>query len=343
MGSGLSISVIISTCNRASTLRQTLETLGKVRISTDRQVELIVVDNASVDETGDVIRSAKIANLKLEYLYEAAKGKSNALNTALRRAQGEIILFTDDDVFVSEDWVETMADALVQNEFDAVVGTIVLAKDLVRPWLSSRQKWFLAAPEDQLDEELELIGANMGFRRSALRHVPGFDPELGPGAIGLGEETLFGKRLVEAGLRLGYARNAVVVHRPDPSRLRRRGWLDMARKTGSKFGYLRYHWEHEDIWAPRLKWLWYTLKLHLRRIVQPPPPLESEGIPAWEMSYVESMETCRQFSIQRRRPRKYLRHGSPKRTAFVHPSQPRVRSKARGLWKRLVNAFKHIA
>jgi glucosyl-dolichyl phosphate glucuronosyltransferase len=225
----------------------------------------------------------------------------------LRRAQGEIILFTDDDVSVSEDWVEKMVDAFALNEFDIAVGKIVLAEDLVRPWLSWRQKWLLSAPEDQLDDNLALIGANMGFRRSALRHVPGFDPELGPGAIGLGEETLFGKRLVEAGLRLGYARNAVVVHRPDPSRLRRRGWLDIARKTGKMRGYLRYHWEHDDIWAPGLKWFWYTLKLRLRRIIQPPPPMESEGIPAWEMSYVESMETCRQFSIERRRPRKYTR------------------------------------
>jgi glucosyl-dolichyl phosphate glucuronosyltransferase len=310
---GLSVSVIVTTHNRASALRQTLDLLAKVKIPTSLQAELILVDNASTDHTAAVMRSAKFVSMQVEYLYEPIKGKSNALNTALRRAQGEIILFTDDDVSVSEDWIEKMVDAFGQNQFDIVVGKIVLAEDLVRPWLSWRQKWLLSAPEDQSDDNLALIGANMGFRRSALRHVAGFDPELGPGAIGLGEETLFGKRLVEAGLRLGYARNAVVVHRPDPSRLQRRGWLDIARKTGKMRGYLRYHWERDDIWAPRLKWLWYTLKLHLRRIVQPPPPLESEGIPGWEMSYVESMETCRQFSIERRRPRKYARPGLEKR------------------------------
>jgi glucosyl-dolichyl phosphate glucuronosyltransferase len=309
-------------------LRQTLEAFGKVNVSADWQAELIVVDNASTDETAEVIRGAKIANLRLVHLYEAAKGKSNALNTALRRAQGEIILFTDDDVFVSQDWVEKMVDAFAQNQFDIAVGKIVLAEDLARPWLSWRQKWLLSAPEEQLDDNLALIGANMGFRRSALRYVPGFDPDLGPGAIGLGEETLFGNRLVEAGLRLGYARNAVVVHRPDPSRLQRRGWIDIARKTGKMRGYLRYHWERDDIWAPRLKWLWYTLKLHLRRIVQPPPPLESEGIPAWEMSYVESMATCRQFSIERLRPRKYARPSSRNGEALTGLNQDPLPSRS---------------
>jgi hypothetical protein len=153
----------------------------------------------------------------------------------------------------------------------------------------------------------------MGIRRLVLERVPTFDAELGPGALGFGEETLFGKQLVEAGFKLIYAHNAVVIHRPDESRLRRRSWLNTARKTGHTLAYIRYHWKHDDIRVPRVKWIWYMLKLHLRRIVQHPPHLESEGIAAWEMSYVESMETCRQFCVERRRPRNYSRHDFEKR------------------------------
>jgi glucosyl-dolichyl phosphate glucuronosyltransferase len=323
----LSISIILSTHNRASALRQTLDELARAKVGTDWEIELILVDNASSDQTAAVMRSVNFQNLKARYLYEPRKGKSNALNTALRHANGEILLFIDDDVSIAEDWLVKMIEVFVRDHADAVVGKIVLADHLTRPWLSPIQKRFLATPEDLSEETLELIGANMGFRHSVLKKVPGFDPELGPGAIGFGEETLFSKQLVEAGFKLKFARDAIVVHRPDESRLRRRAWLDLARKMGNKQAYLLYHWEHDEVRAPRLRCIWNLLKLHLRRILQPPPSLESEGVPAWEMGYVETIETCRRFCLERRRPRNYSRHGSQKRTVFLNPGQARVGSK----------------
>ena len=311
----LLISIIISTHNRASALRQTLDELAKVKVAAGWQPELILVNNASSDDTATVLRSVKFENLHARYLYEPKKGKSHALNTALRHAKGEIILFTDDDVSISEDWLEKMVELFVQDRADAVVGKILLADHLARPWLSRMQKRLLAAPDDPSDETVELIGANMGFRRSILSKISGFDPELGPGAIGFGEETLFSKQLVRAGFKLKFARDAVVVHRPDESRLQRRAWLDTARKMGNKQAYLLYHWEHVDIRAPRLRCVWNLLKLHLRRFLQPPPPLESEGVPAWEMGYTETIETCRQFCLERRRSRNYSLRGLEKRRA----------------------------
>jgi glucosyl-dolichyl phosphate glucuronosyltransferase len=313
MDSGVSISVIISTRDRASSLRETLETLGKIRVPAGNRMELIVVDNGSTDETAQVIRSAKTDNLKVEYLYEGSQGKSNGLNAALRQARGEIILFTDDDVVVPEDWAEQMIAALTESGTDAVVGRVVLADELARPWLTPLHKWWLAAPDEQWDETVELIGANMGFRRSVLEHVPGFDPGLGPGKLGFGEETLFGKQLMEAGFKIRYAPRAVIVHRPENSRLRRRDWLETARKKGRQAAYLCYHWEHNDIRAPRIRWFQYLIKLHIRRIIERPPCLDCEGISTWEMNYVQHMETCRGLCVERRRPRNYARRGLEKR------------------------------
>jgi glucosyl-dolichyl phosphate glucuronosyltransferase len=314
------ISIIISTYNRASALKQTLEALGRSKINPRWQVDVMVVDNASTDDTAAVIRGAKFANLTVEYVYEPRKGKSNALNTAFRRTEGEIILLTDDDVSVAEDWVEQMIAAFDHDQADAVVGKIVLAENLCRPWLSPLQKWWLAAPDNQVDEAPGLIGANMGFRRKVLERVPAFDPEIGAGTPFFGEEALFGKQLVEAGFKIKYAPNAEVVHRPDELRLRRYAWIDAARKKGHEEAYLLYHWKYEEIRAPHMGWLWHALKLRLRRILQRQPPLQSEGIAAWEMSYVHNMETCRQFSIERRRPRNYSRRGLVKRNSLAMDS-----------------------
>ena len=310
-----SVSIILCTCDRATALRQMLVTLGKVTIPGGWNVEVIVVDNASTDDTATVARGAKLPNMAVRYLFEARKGKGHALNAALAQARSEFLLFTDDDVLLTEDWVEQIVSALRNDGCDAVTGQITLAPHLLRPWLTPMQRWWLASSHDaQLHEgSRELIGANMGFRRSVLDRVPAFDPELAPGGLGLGEDTLFGWQLVEAGFKIGYAPKAAAIHQLDASRLRRTYWLNDARKRGRTEAYLRYHWEHNDIRVPRLEWFSYWMRLRLRSLLQRPPPLESEGCPLWEMSYVLQMEKCRQFCLERRRPRNYSRRGLVKR------------------------------
>src|ERR1700722_14629654 len=98
-------SIIISSSNRATALEKTLRALGEVFIPTGWDAELIVVDNASKDHTADVVRASQLKNFKVRYLYESRMGKSNALNTGLAVAQGEVLLFTDDDVVPARDWL----------------------------------------------------------------------------------------------------------------------------------------------------------------------------------------------------------------------------------------------
>jgi len=288
-------------------------------------VELIVVDNASSDETPAAVESAELPGIDVRYMYEGNRGKGHALNRGLANARGDLILFTDDDVVVAEDWLEQMVVALCGGGCDAATGEIALAPHLARPWLSPTHRWWLASSAGaQLHEgHRELIGANMGFRRAVLERVPQFDAELGPGALGLGEDTLFGWQLVQAGFKIQYTTQARAVHQLDASRLRRRNWLNEARKHGRTEAYQLYHWEHGAIAAPRLRWLSFWSKLQLGRLLQRPPGLDEEGCPRWEMSYVQNMEICKQFMIERRRPRNYSRRGLVKRGARL-PAETQV-------------------
>ena len=153
----------------------------------------------------------------------------------------------------------------------------------------------------------------MGFRRSVLKIISSFDPELGPGALGRGEEALFSSQLIEAGGRIAFARQATAIHNPGAIRLQRGEWLAMARKLGHQEAYLDYHWRHRDLRWPRLKSFWLRVKLNLRRKLQPPPSATSEGCLPWESSYVRELAMNEQFCIEQRRPRQYARRGLVKR------------------------------
>src|SRR5687768_8316212 len=109
------ISVIIATRDRAPLLDSTLDALSKQEWP-GCPFEIVVADNASADETpGIVAAAAKRCDAPIVYLREARPGKSHALNTAVARARGDLLVFTDDDMLpCSADWlaayVRTLAD-----------------------------------------------------------------------------------------------------------------------------------------------------------------------------------------------------------------------------------------
>lgn len=300
-----SVSVIICTHNNAGSLRKTLLAFGQVRLPKEWNVELIVVDNASTDETA-VVSKEVVHGLPISYVFEAEKGLSNARNAGLKAARGEALLFTDDDVIPSRDWIERMAGPLLARECDAITGRIQLAKELVRPWMQPMHDVWLAAARVV---NSELVGACMGFHRSVLDRIPEFDAELGAGALGFAEETLFSNQLLLAGFRLNTIEEPCVQHYPRASRFVRREWLSAAKSRGRSSAYILHHWEHSELEFPLFRSCYYQLKLWVRRVVQGTPGLEEDGAPEWELSYLVELEKYRGFLKERSRPRNYEKHG----------------------------------
>ncbi len=99
------ISVVICTWNRADELRTTLDSLTQLVIPPGCTWELIVVNNGCTDETNAVIAEFE-ARLPIRSLFEGELGLSRARNRRAAAAQGDLILFTDDDVTVEAGWLE---------------------------------------------------------------------------------------------------------------------------------------------------------------------------------------------------------------------------------------------
>src|SRR5262245_36580313 len=181
--------VLIWTYNRANLLAETLNTLALSRASFPWNV--IVVDNNSTDQTCAVVAS-RVASypVKLIYLFEPRQGKSNALNTGLAATDAAIVIFTDDDVRVSEGWVEASCRALFEDPaIDYTGGPVLPIWEWLRPsWLDVKRSdlWGTLAILDYgeqpfcfEDRRRVPLGANMAVRRSLIDRIGGFDPKLG--------------------------------------------------------------------------------------------------------------------------------------------------------------------
>jgi glycosyltransferase involved in cell wall biosynthesis len=249
------ISVLVCTMNRAASLKSTLLSIRRAVESYGGACEVVIIDNGSTDETAQVLREVERGLPQLRWVVESKQGLSRARNRGLSESRGDIILFTDDDVRVPPDWIHRTCRRLLSGEADAVVGGVRLAPHLERPWLVGELRGWVACT-DVIDaaRPRRMVGANMAFTRRVLERVPAFDVELGSGALGFHDETLFTEQLLLAGYRITTALDTTVEHHPMATRVTQAGLLQAARLLGRSSAYLFYHWRHGQC-------RWSTLKM----------------------------------------------------------------------------------
>jgi glycosyltransferase involved in cell wall biosynthesis len=308
------VSVIICTYNRAGDLAQTLDSLREVALPAAGDAELIVVDNGSTDDTAAVARSFSRPGLAVRYVHEGRRGKGHAYNAGIAAARGRVLLFSDDDMRFPHNWIEGMCAPIWSGEADAVAGGIRIAKHLERPWMQEMHRLFIGGETTSLSErKFELQGGSMAIARSVLEKVPAFDAELGPGSpTGLwsGEETLFSWQVLEAGFRIKLCQDVCVEHHFAPDRLRRDACVARAVYSGRSRAYLTYHWQHEPVKWPRLRYFkaWLRLAAY-RAFMKRRSPTKNEGIELPEYDRVSGLHFYEQYLRERRRPRNYERQG----------------------------------
>jgi len=220
----MNVSVIIPTHNRATTLTHAIRSAAALDYSPDCY-EIIVVDNASTDGTPKVVQDVRrhLNGRSLRYVLEKQLGLHNARHAGARAAEGEILIFTDDDATFDPGWLRAYATGFVEHPEMAAAG------GPVRPiWEVPPPKWLLEFignakvfgcfslmepyQDFRLDPKGVFFGVNMAIRRQVLFDVGGFNPEpFGDVWLGDGEAGL-NRKLWQRGVPIGYVPPAVVYH-----------------------------------------------------------------------------------------------------------------------------------
>ncbi|QOR57649.1 GtrB [uncultured phage cr130_1] len=112
----MKISVIMSAYNAQNTIRRAIRSVLNL---TYKDVELIVVNDCSTDDTEKIIKKYK--DNRIVYIkHDVNLGAGCARNTGIKHATGDYIAFLDSDDYYNKEYLQTMANGTDDGKFDIV-------------------------------------------------------------------------------------------------------------------------------------------------------------------------------------------------------------------------------
>jgi glucosyl-dolichyl phosphate glucuronosyltransferase len=248
----MEISVIIPTYNRSALLELTLESLKALTYPLNNY-EIILVDNGSTDQTHEIIKAFMSDHANAKYVYEQNPGLHSARHAGAKAAQGEILLYIDDDVIAHKDLLQEIIK-LYDNKDVGCVGGKILPRWEEKPpdWIHKMPKSYLSILDDgdQVKEIKWIYGCNFSIRKKLLFELGGFNPDSfgdpkmwwyrGDGEIGLL------RKVRGAGYKILYNPKAIVNHFIPNSRITLEYIRERAFKDGIEASFVHHRYSRSN-------------------------------------------------------------------------------------------------
>ncbi len=203
------VTLLIPAHNEEAVIGATLESLTKLTYPKEK-LQVLVVDDASRDRTGEIVDAwtAKVPWIEVLHRAKGGNGKSRAMNEALGKVRGDIVLTFDADYMPEPGIVEKLVTPFIDPEVGGVQGRVVVRNEedsfvskivtLERIGGFVIDQW----ARDALDLVPQYGGTVGGFRMSLLRELGGFNPEA------LTEDTDLTVKCVLRGYKVRYVPDA---------------------------------------------------------------------------------------------------------------------------------------
>lgn len=227
----MDIKIGIVTKDRADVIKDTLERLSELKLDEN----VILVDGSEGNETKNISRK-----FSANYIRQKEGRRTRARNIALEECESDYIIYIDDDVIVSENWMDQMKRTLSKERVVGATGKLEGEAPSLSG-ISGNIREFLFGGKDDFgeilnngvingdffyDDEKEvdhLVGCNMAFKTSVLREVGGFNEEYDVGNA-YREETEPSYKAGQKG-KLIYNPEASVNHLNEEEEEKQKRWM----------------------------------------------------------------------------------------------------------------------
>lgn len=93
---------------------------------TYNQLEILIVDDGSTDNCGDIVKAYARSDARVKYFYQENSGPGRARNKAIEESQGKYLLFVDSDDYLGEDYIQDMVQCAETDHAELVIGGYTL-------------------------------------------------------------------------------------------------------------------------------------------------------------------------------------------------------------------------
>jgi len=204
------VSVVIPAYNQAALLVRLLDALA-ANVQAPAW-EVIIVDDASPDDTEDAVAHWREANREIPCSYirqQRNQGPGAARNRGLAEARGYLVAFTDTDCVVGPDWLRTLTAAVTGDQIAGAGGPVAPFDPeniFARYNTVNGSLQLIVSPDYPIPY---LVTCNCCYVRNELQDAGGFPEDINtPG----GEDIAASIALYKRGCRFAFAPDATVRH-----------------------------------------------------------------------------------------------------------------------------------
>ena len=174
------VSIIVSLHNEEKNVNQLVECLVEQEYPKSK-LEIILINDRSTDRTIELLENAgrlheNINIIRVDTLQENFTPKKYAIDSAIKQAEGEIILLTDADGRPTPKWVKTMISCFSENT-GMVIGNAPYASNNFTQKLLAMEYFShatIAAATTGLGYPMTCVGTNMAYRKKVYTEINGF-------------------------------------------------------------------------------------------------------------------------------------------------------------------------
>jgi glycosyltransferase involved in cell wall biosynthesis len=164
-----SVSVVIPSFNRAHLLKKILPTYLQEDV-----LELILVDDCSQDNTGDVVKELQVYYPQIRYYRNEKNSKQPfTKNIGIEKARGAYIYFGDDDSILTENSIHILLETLKRYDVDCVGARALYAGNYVKmPEMDIFLRWMKQTRRGCSNDICDLKNLKINFRLDCQVSIP---------------------------------------------------------------------------------------------------------------------------------------------------------------------------